>query len=162
MPFEILTTRHGLRGNERNSTPRGGLFKGSVDSTARPLCLLPRSESYTLPEPLLNLEQEPAAPSEVCEDLTFHGTDYIVEVSANESNVLTVDVEKKDDGERWHGEFSASYIEEVTQKTGNFKKFSVFYKMLCSALKQACDVVERERLMLSAALRPARLSSRIC
>uniref|UniRef100_A0A7S0HQ43 Coiled-coil domain-containing protein 61 n=1 Tax=Hanusia phi TaxID=3032 RepID=A0A7S0HQ43_9CRYP len=84
---------------------------------------------------------EPAAPSEVCEDLTFHGTDYIVEVSANESNVLTVDVEKKDDGERWHGEFSASYIEEVTQKTGNFKKFSVFYKMLCSALKQASETV---------------------
>uniref|UniRef100_A0A7S4JFC1 Coiled-coil domain-containing protein 61 n=1 Tax=Guillardia theta TaxID=55529 RepID=A0A7S4JFC1_GUITH len=84
---------------------------------------------------------EPAAPSEVCEELTFHGTDYIVEVSANDSNILTVDVEKKDDGERWHGEFSASYIEEVTQKTGNFKKFSVFYKMLCSALKQASETV---------------------
>lgn len=41
---------------------------------------------------------------------------------------------QKEDGERWHGEFSASYIEEVTQKTGNFKKFSVFVKMLCTSL----------------------------
>jgi len=43
---------------------------------------------------------------------------------------------QKEDGERWHGEFSASYIEEVTQKTGNFKKFSVFVKMLATSLKR--------------------------
>ena len=43
---------------------------------------------------------------------------------------------QKEDGERWHGEFSASYIEEVTQKTGNFKKFSVFVKMLTTSLKR--------------------------
>ena len=43
---------------------------------------------------------------------------------------------QKEDGERWHGEFSASYIEEVTQKTGNFKKFSVFVKMLATALQR--------------------------
>ena len=110
---------------------------------------------------------------EVCEELAFHGIEYILSVSVADGQVLHVDVEKvrapcesrnarfsaqrtalhaagplappvraltsgrdaqKEDGERWHGEFSASYIEEVTQKTGNFKKFSVFVKMLCTSL----------------------------
>jgi hypothetical protein len=43
---------------------------------------------------------------------------------------------QKEDGSRWHGEFSSNYIEEVTHKTGNFKKFSVFVKMLGTSLKQ--------------------------
>ena len=57
-------------------------------------------------------------------------------MAEGEGQVLLVDVEKKEDGERWHGEFSASYIEEVTQKTGNFKKFSVFVKMLATSLNR--------------------------
>ena len=43
---------------------------------------------------------------------------------------------QKEDGERWHGEFSSAYVEEVTQKTGNFKKFDTFVKMLKSSLVQ--------------------------
>lgn len=51
--------------------------------------------------------------------------------------ILFVHASQKEDGSRWHGEFSSSYIEEVTHKTGNFKKFSVFVKMLGTSLKQA-------------------------
>jgi coiled-coil domain-containing protein 61 len=35
----------------------------------------------------------------------------------------------------WRGDFSVKYIEEITNKTGSFKKFSVFVKMLLSTLK---------------------------
>ena len=91
---------------------------------------------------------------DLSEELAFHGVEYIISLSVAEGPVLIVDVEQvpisnfsfsflvsnvkkqKDDGQRWHGEFSANYIEEVTHKTGNFKKFSVFSKMLASSLRQ--------------------------
>jgi hypothetical protein len=34
---------------------------------------------------------------------------------------------------RWRGTFTAKFIEEITHRTGNFKPFSVFVKMLASA-----------------------------
>ncbi|KAJ3070048.1 hypothetical protein HDU98_006921 [Podochytrium sp. JEL0797] len=34
----------------------------------------------------------------------------------------------------WRGTFSSQYIEEVTKKTGNFKRFAVFAEMLLSSL----------------------------
>ncbi|GIL99845.1 hypothetical protein Vretimale_4810 [Volvox reticuliferus] len=39
------------------------------------------------------------------------------------------------------GNFLSTDIEDITAKTGNFKKFPVFVKMLLSALKQASDSV---------------------
>ena len=32
-----------------------------------------------------------------------------------------VQVEQKDDGQRWRGDFTSRYIEDITTKTGNFK-----------------------------------------
>ncbi|KAJ3025913.1 UNVERIFIED_CONTAM: Coiled-coil domain-containing protein 61 [Siphonaria sp. JEL0065] len=37
----------------------------------------------------------------------------------------------------WRGSFSAQYIEEVSKKTGNFKRFPVFGEMLLSCLDSA-------------------------
>ena len=51
------------------------------------------------------------------------------------SNRLVVDCEDKYSGDLWRGDFSAKFIEELTNKTGTFKKFAVFVKMLLSALK---------------------------
>jgi len=48
---------------------------------------------------------------------------------------LVIDVEEKFTGEMWHGDFSAKYVEEITHKTGVYKKFNVFVKMLVSAVK---------------------------
>jgi coiled-coil domain-containing protein 61 len=42
-------------------------------------------------------------------------------------------VEEKLSGDMWHGDFTLKYIEDITQKAGQFKKFSVFMKMLMSA-----------------------------
>ena len=49
---------------------------------------------------------------------------------------LIIDVEEKLTGELWRGDFTAKYIEDVTNKTGSYKKFSVFVKMMLSALKK--------------------------
>ena len=56
------------------------------------------------------------------------------------SNRLVVDCEDKYSGDLWRGDFSAKFVEELTNKTGTFKKFAVFVKMVLSALKtQAVD-----------------------
>lgn len=49
---------------------------------------------------------------------------------------LIIDVEEKWTGDLWRGDFSAKYVEEITNKTGSYKKFAVFIKMLLSAVKQ--------------------------
>ena len=38
--------------------------------------------------------------------------------------------------ERWYGEFTSQYIEEITHKAGNFKKCPVFVKMLSAAFTE--------------------------
>jgi coiled-coil domain-containing protein 61 len=43
-------------------------------------------------------------------------------------------VERESDGARWRGDFSKTYVEEVSAKTGSFKKFAVFAKMLVAAV----------------------------
>ena len=70
-------------------------------------------------------------------------TDYLVSLSTMQLSTfdpgslrLTLDVEEKWTGDLWRGDFSAKYLEDITQKTGSFKKFPVFVKMLVTALKQ--------------------------
>ena len=48
---------------------------------------------------------------------------------------LFVEIEDKMTGDLWRGDFQSKYIEEITQKTGSYKKFNIFVKMLLSALK---------------------------
>lgn len=56
------------------------------------------------------------------------------------SNRLVIDVEDKYSGDMWRGDYSAKFVEELTNKTGTFKKFNVYVKMLMSAMKsQAVD-----------------------
>ena len=49
---------------------------------------------------------------------------------------VIIDAEEKHSGDVWRGDFTAKYVEEITKKTGNFKKFSVFIKMILEALRQ--------------------------
>jgi len=46
-----------------------------------------------------------------------------------------LEIEEKFTGELWRGDFPSKYIEEITAKTGNAKKFVIFVRMLLSALK---------------------------
>jgi hypothetical protein len=41
----------------------------------------------------------------------------------------------------WHGEFSLSYVESVTRKTGSFKPFATLVQMLCAALQGRAETV---------------------
>ena len=43
-------------------------------------------------------------------------------------------MERESDGARWRGDFSKTYVEEVSAKTGSFKKFATFAKMLVAAV----------------------------
>lgn len=66
--------------------------------------------------------------------------DYILRISAKEDQ-LSVELEQKNTGDIWKNHFSANYIEEITQKTGNYKKYGVFLKMLFSSLNKSSDTV---------------------
>ena len=49
---------------------------------------------------------------------------------------IILDVESKTQGLIWRGDYKQKYIEEITNKAGNFKKFGIFIKMLLAALKK--------------------------
>lgn len=66
--------------------------------------------------------------------------DYILRLYATE-HILTLEIEQKTTGDIWKNSFAASYIEEITEKTGNFKKFPVFIKMLITAIFKKSDSV---------------------
>jgi len=65
---------------------------------------------------------------------------YIIKINSKDDS-LSVEIEEKDTGNIWKNSFSANYIEEITQKTGNYKKFGVFVKMLVSSITKASDSV---------------------
>jgi coiled-coil domain-containing protein 61 len=54
---------------------------------------------------------------------------------------LFIEVEDKLTGNIWRGDYQSKYIEDITQKTGCFKKFNVFTKMLLSAFKCETEAV---------------------
>ena len=76
-------------------------------------------------------------------EINFQQVDYIIALNTVQMSTfdptslrLIIDVEEKQTGELWRGDFTAKYIEEITNKTGSYKKFSVFVKMMLSALKK--------------------------
>jgi coiled-coil domain-containing protein 61 len=73
-------------------------------------------------------------------ELAFRTVPYIIEVKADEQHLLLL-IEEKESGKRWRGDFSSQYIEEITQKTGNFKKFVVFVRMLMTAIENSSESV---------------------
>lgn len=94
-------------------------------------------------------------------EITRKNIDYIVDVGISD-DFFTIHVEEADTGSRWWGEFTAKgrayiisndhvAIEQLTNRTGNLKKFAVFTKMLISALEGSTssvqvDIASREQL----------------
>ena len=74
----------------------------------------------------------------VCESVEreFGETFYQITVTAHKGDTVSVEAELLDSGERWRGDFTSKYIEDITAKTGNFKKYAVFVKMLFSSLNE--------------------------
>ncbi|KAK9810278.1 hypothetical protein WJX72_007806 [[Myrmecia] bisecta] len=74
-------------------------------------------------------------------EVSFQDVAYFVTVTANADDTLCIEVEQKQDAQCWKGTFPAKHIQEITAKTGNFKKYAIFVKMLLTALKQESDSV---------------------
>eukprot|EP00240_Pyramimonas_obovata_P006716 CAMPEP_0118955634 /NCGR_PEP_ID=MMETSP1169-20130426/60296_1 /TAXON_ID=36882 /ORGANISM="Pyramimonas obovata, Strain CCMP722" /LENGTH=150 /DNA_ID=CAMNT_0006903523 /DNA_START=216 /DNA_END=664 /DNA_ORIENTATION=- len=74
-------------------------------------------------------------------DMVFHNVEYLLTVAAVKDDTLCVEVEQKSDGARWRGDFTSRYIEDITAKTGNYKKYGVFVKMLLTAVTEESDSV---------------------
>jgi coiled-coil domain-containing protein 61 len=83
---------------------------------------------------------DPGGHNTMTVDMTFHGLAYIMTVSTID-DTLVLHAEERETGDRWRGQFSSRYIEEITHKTGNYKKFSVFVKMLMSSMTTESDSV---------------------
>ena len=73
-------------------------------------------------------------------NLTFNNIDYILYLSSSEIN-LTISLEQASETMYWSGIFDARYLEEITNKAGSFKSFSVFLKMLMSGLAKESENV---------------------
>ncbi|XP_036158834.1 coiled-coil domain-containing protein 61 isoform X3 [Myotis myotis] len=78
-------------------------------------------------------------------DYVFRGVEHAVRVVVS-GQVLELEVEDCMTADQWRGEFDASFIEDLTHKTGNFKQFSIFCNMLESALTQSSESVTLDLL----------------
>ncbi|KAF0716585.1 Aste57867_2763 [Aphanomyces stellatus] len=77
--------------------------------------------------------------------MCFHGVEYSVYMWV-QSEELHVQVEEQSlkggsESDRWGAHFPSLYIEELTKKTGNFKRFYTFVNMLMSALNHKSESV---------------------
>ncbi|NWX27565.1 CCD61 protein, partial [Notiomystis cincta] len=81
-------------------------------------------------------------------ECAFRPGAHTVRVSLTRS-ALRVEVEAHGTADLWRGEFDATFIEDLTRKTGNFKQFGIFCSMLESALTQSSESVSLELLTYS-------------
>ncbi|KAH9103465.1 hypothetical protein AeMF1_002876 [Aphanomyces euteiches] len=77
--------------------------------------------------------------------MCFHGVEYSVNIWVQRDE-LHVQVEEQSlklglENDRWGAHFPSLYIEELTKKTGNFKRFHTFVNMLISALNHKSESV---------------------
>ncbi|KAI1232294.1 coiled-coil domain-containing protein 61, partial [Lamprotornis superbus] len=86
-----------------------------------------------------------AEPRYLQAECAFRPGAHTVRVTLSRST-LRVEVEAHGTADLWRGEFDATFIEDLTRKTGNFKQFSIFCSMLESALTQSSDSVSLELL----------------
>lgn len=109
--------------------------------------------------PLVGVSEEDSV------DLLFHGQAFnlaatVVDPStappgstasayAGTEPMLAIDLEELSTGSLWHAEYSASYIESITSKTGSFKRFPVLVKMLLTAMRHQTDSVALDLLTYS-------------
>ncbi|XP_049757419.1 centrosomal protein CCDC61 isoform X10 [Elephas maximus indicus] len=84
-------------------------------------------------------------PASLQVDCIFRGVEHAVRVVVS-GQVLELEVEDRMTADQWRGEFDASFIEDLTHKTGNFKQFNIFCNMLQSALTQSSESVTLDLL----------------
>lgn len=98
--------------------------------------------SCLIPSPVTLAMDQPAG---LQVDYIFRGVEHAVRVVVS-GQVLELEVEDRMTADQWRGEFDASFIEDLTHKTGNFKQFNIFCNMLESALTQSSESVTLDLL----------------
>jgi len=76
----------------------------------------------------------------VTADYNLHGLECLLTLKQKEDSI-NLQLFEKNTGQIWKGEFTSKYIEDITQKTGNFKKFPIFVKMFISAMRNETPAV---------------------
>ncbi|XP_050293974.1 centrosomal protein CCDC61-like [Anthonomus grandis grandis] len=76
---------------------------------------------------------------------SFHGQEYLFKMNVLNSN-LEILITDKNTGEEWQCAYDATYIENLSQKTGNFKQFDVFVAMIKSGLLRTSESVSLDLL----------------
>ncbi|GMH99883.1 hypothetical protein TrVE_jg6085 [Triparma verrucosa] len=75
--------------------------------------------------------------------------EYDLAVSTTVDNELIVHLTR--DGRTWTGSYTQQYVEDITRKSGNFKKFAIFHTMLLQSLSPSpsltLDVLTVSELM---------------
>ncbi|KAF5405510.1 hypothetical protein PHET_00802 [Paragonimus heterotremus] len=70
----------------------------------------------------------------------FRGIHFAVQSFLKDFHCLHLELRDKSTEEEWHAQLSSDYIEELTRKTGSFKRFQIFVCMLQNALTQVGHV----------------------
>ncbi|KAM3147762.1 hypothetical protein pb186bvf_000090 [Paramecium bursaria] len=78
-------------------------------------------------------------------EIVLHGQEYKLNVNASD-RLLSIELEAKYDAKFWKNTYTSDYIEEITKKTGNPRKFQIFLNMLQSAITKQNDNVFYEVL----------------
>ncbi|CAG7728178.1 unnamed protein product [Allacma fusca] len=70
------------------------------------------------------------------------GTEYLVSIGLNDRpKWVSLSLSDKITAEEWSGQFDLTYIENLTQRTGNYKPFDTFVAMIkCAVLKKSDSV----------------------
>ncbi|OMJ78693.1 hypothetical protein SteCoe_21459 [Stentor coeruleus] len=71
---------------------------------------------------------------------TFHLKKYVISLNVT-LGTLQMTIFEEGSATMWKGSFTQSYIEDLTSKTGNFKQYKVFCKMLLSGLEKTSQSV---------------------
>ncbi|KXS13006.1 hypothetical protein M427DRAFT_388342 [Gonapodya prolifera JEL478] len=77
--------------------------------------------------------------------LTVHSLDSTSNTTpgnnTRRAHAMGIVAKEKDSLEIWRAEFTADYVEEISRRTGNVKKYRVFVEMLASALRKMNSTV---------------------
>ncbi|KAJ4436640.1 hypothetical protein ANN_16771 [Periplaneta americana] len=77
---------------------------------------------------------------------SFKDRDYLIKMRVIEGNSLELSITDKYTAEDWQCSYDASYIETLTHKTGNYKKFDIFVTMLKSGLLKTSECITLDLL----------------
>ncbi|XP_044746068.1 centrosomal protein CCDC61-like [Coccinella septempunctata] len=75
----------------------------------------------------------------------FHGQEFLFKMNVLGNN-LEILITDKNSGEEWQCSYDATYIENLTHKTGNFKQFDIFVTMIKSGLLRTSECVSLDLL----------------